>query len=134
MESRVREVSGTVIRDWIAANRAHGGFWEMVRTRYQATQVVWECKNYTELKADDFQQASYYMTKEIGRFVVVAFRGEVKKHYYEHVKRIASDKDGGIVLPITENDMRVFIRQAKNGKTKETHIQEVYDRTVRAIS
>lgn len=50
------------------------------------------------------------------------------------IKRIVLDKDGGIVLPISENDMKVFIQQAKNRRIKETHIQEIYDRTVRAIS
>lgn len=134
VEPKVREVSGTVIRDWIAANVAHGGFWEMVRQRYQATQVVWECKNYDELSSADFQQAAYYMTQEIGRFAVLVFRGEMKKHYYDHIKRISSEKAGGIVLPVTETDMKVFIRQARNGKTKETHIHEIYDRTIRAIS
>jgi hypothetical protein len=131
---KVRNVSGLVIRDWIGANVAHSGFWEIVRQRYQATQVVWECKNYSELSADDFHQASYYMTREIGRFVVIAFRGEVKKHYYEHIQRIASEKEGGVVLPIQESDLKVFVRQARNGKVKESHIQEIYDRTVRAIS
>lgn len=134
VEPRVREVGGTSIRDWIAANVARSGFWEMVRQRYNATQIVWECKNYSELSSDDFHQIAYYMTKEIGRFAVVAFRGETKKHYYDHIKRIAGEKEGGIVLPLSENDLKVFIRQAKNGKIKETHIQEIYDRTVRAIS
>ena len=134
VEPRVREVSGTSIRDWIAANVARNGYWEMIRQRYGATQIVWECKNYQDLGSDDFQQVAYYMTKEIGRFAVLAFRGEMKKHYYDHIKRIAGEKDGGIVLPMTEQDLKVFIRQARNGKVKESHIQEIYDRTVRAIS
>lgn len=134
VEPKVREIGNTVIRDWIASNAARGGFWEMIRQRYGATQIVWECKNYIDLSADDFQQVSYYMTKEIGRFAVLVFRGEVKKHYYDHIKRIASEKDGGIILPITEQDLKVFIRQERNGKIKERHIQEIYDRTVRAVS
>src|SRR5207302_957725 len=85
LEPRRREVSGTVIRDWIASNRASSGFWEMIRQRYHATQVIWECKNYEDLGADDFHQASYYMTQEIGRFSLIVFRGEIKKHYYHHV-------------------------------------------------
>jgi len=134
VEPRVSEVSGTSIRDWIAANVARNGFWEMVRQRYGATQIVWECKNYQDLGSDVFQQVASYMTKEIGRFAVVAFRGEMKKHYHDHIKRIASEKEGGIVLLLAEQDLKVFIRQARNGKIKETHIQEIYDRTVRAIS
>jgi hypothetical protein len=133
VQEKVREVSGCCIRDWIAANHASHGFWEVVRLRYHATQVIWECKNYDELSADDFHQASYYMTQPIGFFVVLAFRGEVMRHYYDHIKRIAAEKNG-LVLLVAERDLQVLIRQARNGKVKESHIQELYDRTVREIS
>lgn len=134
VEQKVRNVGGRVIRDWIAANRASSGFWEMIRQRYQATQVIWECKNYADLDADAFHQASYYMTQEIGRFAVLSFRGKVKNHHYEHIKRVAADKQGGIVLLLTDQDLQVFLRQASNGKLKEDHIQNAYDNIVRQIS
>lgn len=130
--AKSRNAGGTVIRDWIASNVATGGFWEMVRQRYNATQVIWECKNYATLSADDFHQAVYYMTQAGGRFVIIAFRGEVKPSYYHHVRR-ASERDG-VILLLTESDILVFLRQAKNGKIKESHIRDVYDRTVREVS
>ena len=128
-----RDVDGKVIRDWIASNRAQSGFWQLVRQRYDATQVVWECKNYEELKASDFQQADYYMNEAIGRFVVLVFRGEILPGHYLHVRRI-SEKSRGFVLPLTDRDLRTFLRQAKNGKVKEDHIQERFDTVVRKIS
>lgn len=135
VEPRARDVEGRVIRDWIAANRADSGFWQMIRQRYEATQVIWECKNYTELGPDVFHQCAYYMSREIGRFVVLCFRGEeIKNHYFEHIKRVAREKEGGIVLLLTDRDLRVFIRQALNGKFKEDHIQEIYDKITRKIS
>jgi hypothetical protein len=133
VEQRVRDNHGRVIRDWIASNRATGGFWEMVRARYDATQVVWECKNYVDLSSDDFQQVAYYMTAEIGRFAILSFRGEMKNHYYEHIQRVAR-LTKGVILLLTDRDLQVFIRQAINGKVKEDHILELYDRTVRQIS
>lgn len=134
VEPKSRTVDGRVIRDWIAANHASLGFWEMIRQRYQATQIIWECKNFSDLDAGAFQQAAYYMTPEIGRFCILCFRGEVKKHYYEHIRRIAREKDGGIVLLLTDKDLAVFLRQAKNGRVREDHIRELYDATVRRIS
>ena len=108
VEAKVRNVDGRVIRDWIAGNHSSSGFWELVRQKYGATQVIWECKNYGELRADDFHQAAYYMTEAIGRFVVVAYRGrEKKKFYFEHIRRIATDKTG-IVLLLDERDLDVF--------------------------
>ncbi len=133
IQPRERDVNGCVVRDWIAANRAPFGFWEMIRLRYQATQVVWECKNYAKLKSDDFSQITYYLNKEIGYFGVLCFRGETTTHYFEHVKRISNEKNA-LILLISDRDLQVFLRQARNGKLKEDHIQELYDRTVRAIS
>ena len=134
VQPKVRSREGTVIRDWVASNRAHSGFWAIIRERYQATQVIWECKNYDQLSADDFQQSAYYMTNPIGRFVIIVFRGQVlDAAYARHVERIAHDKQG-IVLILTEKDVRVFLRQAMNGKFKEEHINEIYDRVCRTIS
>ena len=135
IEPKSRTVDKRIVRDWVAANHASSGFWELVRQRYNATQIIWECKNYDDLAADDFHQAAYYMNDRIGNFVVVAFRGvERKKHYYEHIRRIAEDKNGGIVLLLTQKDLEVFIRRAINGKSNEGHIQEQYDQIVREIS
>ena len=73
------------------------------------------------------------MSPAIGNFVIVVFRGEIKNHYYDHIKRIAQ-LNNGMVLLLSEKDIKVFLRQAINGKVKEAHIHEIYDKTVRAIS
>ena len=52
VEAKSRTKNGIVIRDWIAANVATQGFWEIIRQRYKAVQVIWECKNYENLEAD----------------------------------------------------------------------------------
>jgi len=134
VEPKVRSVDGRVIRDWIAANRALEGFWEVVRQKYGATQIIFECKNYADLEASDFHQVSYYMNDTIGRFAALVFRGgEIKKHYYEHIRRIAAEKKG-MVLFLTDRDIDILLRQAINGKSSEAHLQEIYDRTVREAS
>jgi len=135
VEPKVRDVGGRVIRDWVASNRSNIGFWEMVRQRYDATQVIWECKNYSALAADDFHQVNYYMGQAIGRFAIIAFRGgEAAKSDYEHIRRVSQQHGGGVVLLLTERDIKTFIRQAMNGKQSEAHLQDLYDRTVREIS
>jgi hypothetical protein len=132
-ERKVRDVSGRVIRDWIVGNHSNEDFWSLVRLKYGATQIIWECKNYTKLSADDFHQASYYMSDKIGRFAIIAFRGREKlKHYYEHIKRIADER--GLVLLFDERDLEVFLRHALNGKSNQPHIQELFDGTIRMIS
>jgi hypothetical protein len=133
VQEQVREIDNTTRRDWIASNRAHSGFWAVMRQRYDATQVVFECKNYGDLESSDFQQASYYINDVVGRLVIVAFRGEHKKHHLSHVKRIHT-QTRGLVLLLNEKDLAVFIRQSMNGKVRDDHLQARYDETARAIS
>jgi len=136
VKDQVRDVENRVRRDWIAANIASSGFWESMRLRYSANHVVWECKNYEDLEASDFHQTSYYMNKAIGFCVVLCFRGkEIKKSYYTHIKYINDKHDkGAIVIPLTDKDLKVFIRQAMNQRTRDDHIQAVYTEVIGKIS
>ncbi|MDH7943465.1 transposase [Pseudohongiella sp. SYSU M77423] len=130
-----RTADGTIVRDWVASNRATGGFWDMVRTKYGATQVVWECKNYTELKSDDFHQIQYYLNDTFGRFGIIVFRGEdIKESYLKHVSSIANKNRAGLVILLTQKDLEVFLRQSIKGAFKESHIQDRHDYFVRKIS
>lgn len=133
VEERVRNANGTVIRDWIASNRAQTGFWSVMRQRYDATQVIWECKNYTDLKADDFQQVAYYSTRAVGRLVIVAFRGKMQNSNYRHIQRIVSEFNG-MVIPFGIQDLKAFVRQNRNGKITEGLIQDRYDHIARKVS
>ncbi|MCP5130416.1 MAG: transposase [Pseudomonadales bacterium] len=130
-----RMLDGSSIRDWVASNRASGGFWEMVRHKYGATQVVWECKNYDELKSDDFHQLQYYLSDTFGRFGIIVFRGEeIKTSYLHHVSNVANKNRAGLVIVLTQKDMEVFLRQSIKGAFKESHIQDRHDYFIRRIS
>lgn len=133
VEERVRNSDGAVIRDWIASNRAQTGFWSVMRQRYDATQIIWECKNYADLKADDFHQVNYYSTKAIGRLVIVAFRGKIQPANYSHMQRIVSEFNG-MVIPLGIQDLKAFVRQNRRGRITEGLIQDRYDQIVRKVS
>lgn len=134
VQPKVRDFEGSTIRDWVASNRAASGFWEVMRTKYGATQVVWECKNYDELSADDFHQVSYYFSNSFGRLGFIVFRGEVKGSYFRHLSNVANKNQSGQIVLLTQKDLEVFLRQALNGVYKESHIQDRYDFCVRSIS
>lgn len=136
VEAQARDVNGRIRRDWVASICATTGFWQRISQLYSASQIIWECKNFEELDPDAFRQISDYLRRPIGRFGIISFRGEIKKHYYEHIRRL-STKDNGeaIVILLTDKDILTFIRQAKTGKLlKDTHINDIFDRTVRLIS
>ncbi|WGS40293.1 hypothetical protein LFL97_11085 [Burkholderia sp. JSH-S8] len=135
VQPKARMHDGSAIRDWVASNRAANGFWEVIRTKYGATQVVWECKNYEELQADDFHQVSYYFSQTFGKFGIIAFRGaEIKDSYHRHISTVANKNQSGQIILLTQKDLEVFLRQAINGVFKETHIQDRYDFFVRQVS
>ena len=134
VEPHVRTVDGRSIRDWVAGNHSQSGFWKLIRDRYIATQVIFECKNYNDLSADDFAQVDHYLNDRIGHFGVIAYRGgpEIKPAYYSQIKEIAIKN--GLVLLLGERDLEVLLRQAINGKSSERHLQELFDNMVRKVS
>lgn len=133
VEERVRDIEGTIIRDWVASNRSQTGFWSNMRQRFEATQVVWECKNYRILKAADFQQAAYYSSNAAGRMIIIAFRGDMQPSYFGHIKRFATEQNG-LILPLGIRDLKTFVRQNLSGKISESHIQDRFDQVIRKIS
>lgn len=134
LEPHRQDNEGRVIRDWIAANVAEQGFWQLMKDKYDACQVIWECKNKSSIEAADFHQAEYYMNSAIGRLVILCFRGDdIEKHHYQHIRRI-SEKLKGMVLILRDRDLKVFVRQAINQKVKEEHIRQLFDTTIRNVS
>ena len=126
VQAQVRDVDGTKIRDWIASNRAESGFWASVRTRYDANQIVFECKNKEQLKASDFQQLAYYLNGRSGRLGFLCFRGKFSPTYERHMKSCLTDH-GSAIIVLGANDLRVFTRQSRNGKVKESHLFDKLD-------
>jgi hypothetical protein len=47
---------------------------------------------------------------------------------------VSSEKDGGVILLLGDRDIEVFLRQAINMKSREAHLRDIFDRTVREIS
>lgn len=126
IKAQVRDLESSQVRDWIASNRAEWGFWSTVRTRYDANQVVFECKNKESLKASDFHQLAYYLNSRKGRLGFLCFRGKSTSAHDRHLKTCLTDHNVAII-PLGENDLRVFMRQAKNGKVKESHLFDKLD-------
>ena len=125
IQRQVGTLDGTARRDWIVSNRAETGFWDMVRQRYNASQVVFECKNQTELLADDFRQMQSYLTPPMGQLGFICFRGDVEKRYYQHVRRLIQERKALVML--TDKDLLTFVRQALNGKVKDAHLRGLLD-------
>jgi len=128
----VRDLAGelaaaeTPVGDLIASNRAEAGFWATIRSRYDANQVIFECKNQEALRASDLHQLSFRLAARKHRIGFICFRGRVLPSYERQLKACLVDQGVALIL-LGESDLRVFTRQAKNGKVKEGHLFDKLD-------
>jgi len=63
-------------RDVIATNNADKGFWKKIREDYKTRQVVFEVKNFSKLKIDNFRQALSYSGNCYGSFIIIVNRNQ----------------------------------------------------------
>ena len=105
-------------------------------SRITSTQIIWECKNYPDLKAGDFHQLNYYLNKNIGNFAIVSFRGDEweRSHYFQHIRRISEIHSGGMLIMLTDADLKAFLRQASRGTVKDGLLRDRYDKIKAKIS
>jgi hypothetical protein len=91
-------------RDIVTTNMAKEGFWRRVREDYKARQIIFEVKNYSSLKPDDFRQALSYSNETYGKFIVIVDRSENEG---------VSDKEKGWIKEIWDNhSVMIFLLPA----------------------
>ena len=61
-------------RDVVATNLGEGDAWRRIYEDYETRQVIFEIKNYQDLKAADYHQVRSYLTGEYGRLAFVVTR------------------------------------------------------------
>lgn len=92
-------------RDVVATNAATSTFWRRVYEDYHSRQIIFECKNYEELKTDDFRQVLDYGTSEYGAFAIVVRRGKTENLVESEKNRIRAlffeHKTFIMVLPVS---------------------------------
>ncbi len=83
-------------RDIVATNLAKDGFWCRVREDYASRQVIFEVKNYSALRLEDYRQAVSYCTGEYGKFVIIVNKSEseaLSDYERDWVKEMHDTKD-----------------------------------------
>jgi hypothetical protein len=61
-------------RDILATNMATAGFWRRIFDDYASGQIIFEVKNFAELKEENFRQVLSYTGRDYGRFAAVVTR------------------------------------------------------------
>jgi hypothetical protein len=82
-----RDIIGTIV--------TNDGFWGGINKDYGVRDIVFEVKNFSEMKLDNYRQALSYSGKSYGKFVIIVNRsplehlsnleqGWVKEFWYQH--------------------------------------------------
>jgi hypothetical protein len=91
-------------RDVVATNNAATGFWKRVRDDYKSRQIVFEVKNFSNLKLDNIRQVLSYSGGHYGSFVIIVNRNKAEG--------LSSVERGWIKEMWSEHKIIVFILPA----------------------
>jgi hypothetical protein len=72
-------------------------------------------------------------SRQFEEIMVCRAQEPLSQHTYDHIRRVFQQCKG-LVLVLRESDIKTFLRQALNGKRSEQHLQDLFDKTERAIS
>jgi len=64
-------------RDIVATNQGHNGIWKRIREDYLVRQVIFEVKNFENLRTDEYRQMSGYLGREYGSLGFIICRDSV---------------------------------------------------------
>jgi hypothetical protein len=115
-------------RDIVATNVAERGFWKRIHADYGVRQVVFECKNYDELTADDYRQVLSYSGGEYGKFAIVVTRND--KEYLSEldqqwIRELNHKHDGRIVMPLPAELLSRSIKKLRNMARSGDYAEDV---------
>ena len=101
-------------RDVVATNVAEKGFWRRVYEDYGARQVVFEVKNYSEIRPEDFRQARCYGGSEYGRIVFIVSRSQCEgASGRERAQILEAHKSGHLVVLLPATVLSRCIRKLR---------------------
>lgn len=97
-------VNGLQQRDIVGTNLGETKFWKRVVEDYGSRQVVFEAKNYKELRADVYRQINSYLFKEYGGFAFIINRDDnnnLSKHREIEWSREIYNSHGKVIIKIS---------------------------------
>lgn len=68
--------NGLQQRDIVASNMSLTAFWKRVLEDYKSRQIIFEIKNYSELKSQDYRQMLSYLSKDYGKIGFIVCRSK----------------------------------------------------------
>lgn len=128
------EDEGVEIRDLIFANNAESGFWNDLKGKYAASEIVVDAKNKDELTRDDLRQLYCYLKPALGLWGFIVCRSEqspTMNAFNRTLCRNFSQSRGLLIL--TDDDLRRMVQIKIRGQNPATYLQDRMSEFVRSI-
>lgn len=128
-----RTVDGTERRDIIFYNNSSHRFWQMLREEYDATNIIFECKNTTTLDLEHVNQLIGYLDGAIGRFGVLVSRDPPRKNIQRKAVNAFNRSSRIVILFLSDEDLAEMAQlDARSGDPTEV-IERKYVELIRQV-
>ncbi len=128
------EDEGVEIRDLIFANNAESGFWNDLKRKYAASEIVVDAKNKDELTRDDLRQLYCYLKPALGfwGFIVCRSQQSPRMNAFNRALFRNFNQTRGLLI-LTDNDLRRMVQIKMLGQNPTTYLQDLMSEFVRSI-
>jgi DNA-binding NarL/FixJ family response regulator len=126
-EVRIRNETKAV--DIILQNAARDGIFADLKRRYNSLLVPVETKNSKALHSSHFNQLEAYLTKPIGKWGILCFRGSIQS---KHLRQIRGAHNEGIFLMLLTDSELIKLAKAKiSGRQSREDYSTALDQFIR---
>jgi len=128
------ENEGVEIRDIIYANIAERGFWQDLKDKYSAHEIVVDAKNTDELTREDLRQLYCYLKPALGFWGFLVCRGEQPEKIHAFNRTLFKNfcQERGVTF-LTEDDLRRMVLIANRGQEASEYLRDRKSEFVRSI-
>jgi hypothetical protein len=128
------EDEGIEIRDLVFANKAQSGFWNDLKIKYSASEIVVDAKNKDEITRDDLRQLYCYLKPALGLWGFIVCRSAQSptiNAFNRTLFRNFAQSRG--VLILCDDDLRRMVQLKVHGQNPATYLQDCMSTFVRSI-
>jgi hypothetical protein len=129
--SQAKTAGGRQRRDVLFSNRSPHLFWQSMRQKHDATQIVFELKNVKKLRPEHIRQTAAYLTAGLGRLGFVVSRTPASARMIEHAVDVFRTENQKVVLFLCDDHLEQMLNKKAAGRDPTEVIEKVYDDFIR---
>jgi DNA-binding NarL/FixJ family response regulator len=124
---QAKTISGGRRRDILFSNYSLHPFWQFVRQRHDAAQIVFEVKNVKRLYVRYVDQVAAYLTSGLGHLGFLVSRMPATKPVIQRAVDVFKEPGGRVVLCLCDNDLEEMLNLKEKGHEPTELIKQRYD-------